>query len=113
MNKHILKFLFFFTLISCYNENKRTYTVKTFPREIKDTLSPKTNNSYTTKIIQVKGFVNDTIFVSYGSNNYKNYLVNKIDTIFNSDYYGGQKVEFIFDSYKASKGELEIEFSIQ
>lgn len=66
-------------------------------------------HSYTSFIIKVKGHVNDTIKIK-GEYNLK--LSNIIDTIFNGDYYGTHDVICVFDPYKATEGELEIEFSL-
>jgi hypothetical protein len=64
--------------------------------------------------INVKGYTNDTVKINYnlyGGTNF--FLSGKIDTMLvKTDYYGEGPVTLEFDPYKASNGELEIEFKL-
>lgn len=102
------------TLVSCSNsEVKKEYTIIDFTKSISDTLSPIEGEIYTTQSIMLKGYSNDTISVSFGKGTYKHYFVNDIDIIINPDYYGGSDAVFVFDPYRATKGKLDVKFSIQ
>lgn len=64
--------------------------------------------------IRVNGYTNDTVRLNYnlyGGTNF--FLSGKIDTLLvQTDYYGEGPVTLIFDPYKATKGDLKIEFKL-
>ncbi len=102
-------------IISCdSDDNKRTITheILRFDKEIKDTLRPIKGKYYGAKSIYIKGFVDDSIYVSFGENHYKFFLNKKIDTIISMDYYGVKEAIFNFNPHKAKKGNLKIQFKI-
>lgn len=102
-----------FTAACSNSEVIKKYTITDFTKSITDTLSPVKGEIYTTQLIKLKGQVDDTIFVSFGKGTYKHYFVNDIDITINPDYYGGHDAIFVFDPYRATKGKLDIKFSIQ
>lgn len=112
MNK--ISFIFLASIfVSCSQGVEKRYVVKEFSKPIADTLKPIKDEQYSAKIIKIKGTVDDTIFVSFGGDSFKQYLTGKIDTIFNPDFYGETNAVFVFDPYKAEKGEIELIFSIK
>lgn len=114
MKKFIFIIFIICTLVSCSNsEVKKEYTIIDFTKSISDTLSPIEDEVYTTQSIMLKGYSNDTIYVSFGKGTYKHYFVNDIDITINPDYYGGSDAVFVFDPYRATKGKLDVKFSIQ
>ncbi|KAF2518324.1 hypothetical protein E0W68_09900 [Flavobacterium salilacus subsp. salilacus] len=106
--------LFISVLFASCSDGKivKTYKITNFDDEITDTLFPKSKENYTTKYIKLKGNVNDTLYISI-DNGYKKYFTGNIDTTFSADYYGKYPVLYNFNTYRASKGELELEFCIQ
>lgn len=110
------KLILFISLlfISCLHENKNEYSFEKFDKPIYDTIKPKTNIKYTTQSIKVKGYVEDTIYVSFGRERIftKFYLTKEIDTIINSDYYGAHDAIFVFDPRKCKNGKIKLTFSI-
>lgn len=110
-----ISLLLFITVIcvSCSDTKiVKEYKITDFNTEVTDTIFPKLNQNYTTKYIKLKGKVDDTIYI-YIDSGYKRYLVGNIDTIFSADYYGRYPVLYNFNPYRASAGELELEFCIQ
>lgn len=106
------KILFVFSLIlvvSCDKQDRVKFTIRDFSKKRIDTLMPIEGESYFRSFYKVNGFVNDTIkiypFIENG-------LIGKIDTIIRIDYYGGLNVVLEFDPYKATKGNLEIEYNL-
>lgn len=113
-----MKFFYFFfilILLSCNNSDKSTrkvYEISKFDKTIIDSLIPLKNESYIGEYIKVVGFCDDTIKIQLQEGHFEHLLVGKVDTIFSTDYYGGFKVKFKFDPYKAKKGNLKLEFGI-
>ena len=101
-----------FLLSSCINGDEKKHIITKFDQSICDTIKPNKDISYTTKCIKVKGFVDDSVFVSFGDKDNGYFLSKQIDTVFNPDYYGGHEVIFLFKPYKAKKGNVEITFSL-
>ena len=101
-------------LISCEKDQDQniTHVITSFNKQIVETIVPIKGKAYGAKFIIVKGYVDDTVFVSFGKKYYKNYLVGKIDTTYTMDYYGDDNASFIFNPYKAKKGNLKVTFSI-
>jgi len=112
MKKLIILLCTYALLMSCTNPDEKTHSITHFNQIIIDTISPRKDIVYTTQLIKVKGFVNDSIYVSFGDKNRGYYLSKEIDTLFNPDYYGGHNAIFIFNPYKAKSGKLKIVFSI-
>ena len=112
MKKLIIFICSIILFASCTNPDEKTHFVTKFNETIIDTIRPRKEIGYTTQLIKVTGFVNDSIFVSFGDKNHGYYLSKKIDTLFNPDYYGGRDAIFIFNPYKAERGKLKIVFSI-
>lgn len=106
----ILSIIFLFS--SCNNPNEKAHIINQFNEIIINTIRPRKDIAYTTQLIQVTGYVNDLIFVSFGDKNHCYYLSKEVDTLFNPDYYGGRDVIFIFNPYKAKSGNLKVVFSI-
>jgi hypothetical protein len=107
--------LSFLTLLvaSCSDSGKKEYGITRFDKVITDTLVPKKDGSYTYKFITLKGYTDDSIYVSFGGNTFKRHYKGNIDVHLNPDYYGATKAIFVFDPYKAKKGDLKIKFGIQ
>lgn len=101
-------------LLSCSGSLKQTkHSITKFDKPIIDTIIPEKGVGYTTKFIKLRGTTNDTIFVSLGHDGIKNYFSGNIDTVITGDYYGYHKAVFIFNPYKATSGNLEVEFNLQ
>lgn len=109
MCRTVLVFLGFL-FISC-NKDYRKFTVTDFSKVRVDTLVPYKNKTYVSFIIKVKGFSDDTIKIKRDGY-YDIKFSGEVDTLLNSDYYGTHDVICIFDPYKATEGELEIEYSL-
>ena len=62
--------------------------------------------------IRVKGYVDDTIKIKRGAPFYDINLVGQLDTVRQMEYYGEGPVEFTFDPYRATKGNLEINIEL-
>lgn len=107
-----------FSLIIFYscneNEDRKKIIINDFLKIRKDTLIPKNIQSYYSSTIEVNGFSNDTILIKRFINNskYNIKLFGKIDTIIRLDYYGKNKIIFIFNPYIATKGKLNIKYSL-
>jgi hypothetical protein len=102
-----------FIFFCCKQEYEgKKYTITKFDKIICDTIKPKKGSTYVAKMIQVKGYADDSIFVSFGGKYYNHYLSKDIDTIIITDYYGESNGVFIFNPYKARKGKLKIEFGL-
>ena len=110
-NRLFILFLIFFvlTLNSCYQKSK-TINITDFSHSLIDTLQPNKKGPYSAALIKIKGFPNDTIKITYYGIE-KKYCGN-FERSMNMDYYGGIDVIFKFDPYKATKGELEINYGI-
>ena len=66
-------------------------------------------HSYATSIVKIRGYSNDTI--KFGGI-WDLTLSGKIDTIVKMDYYGTHNIICVFSPYRATKGDLEIEYSL-
>lgn len=110
--KKKLVVLIVLAMISCKKNQSITHEITNFDKQISDTISPIKGENYGARFIYVKGYVDDSIYVSFGGNSYKSFLSKKIDTSFSTDYYGNQKAIFIFNPYKGRKGNLKITFKI-
>ena len=112
--KIIISTLLFTLLISCDFGSKeiiKKYEGGTLT--IKDSLVPEKSEAYTTKLIKLKGYTDDSIYVNFGGGSFNKYYKGNFDILLNPDYYGGVNANFEFNSYKAKKGDLEITFKIQ
>jgi hypothetical protein len=96
------------------NEDRKKIIINDFSKTRKDTLIPKNIQSYYSSTIEVNGFSNDTILIKRFLTNsiYNIKLFGEIDTIIRSDYYGKNKIIFIFNPYIATKGKLNIKYSL-
>lgn len=96
------------------NEDRKKIIINDFSKTRKDTLIPKNIQSYYSSTIEVNGFSNDTILIKRFLTNsiYNIKLFGEIDTIIRSDYYGKNKIIFIFNPYLATKGKLNIKYSL-
>lgn len=111
--KKIILLLIGGLMASCSNSRvEKEYTITEFNTPINEKLHPIEGETYTTQLIHVKGYVDDTVYVSFGEGTFKKKLVKEIDTSFMFDYYGGRPADFVFDPYKARKGKLKVKFSI-
>lgn len=99
-------------MVSCKKDQTITHEIISFDKQISDTIIPIKGENYGAKLITIKGYVDDTVWVSYGGNYNKQYLNKEIDTSFLMDYYGESKAIFVFNPYKARKGKLKISFKI-
>lgn len=108
----ILLVFLLFSLSNCNNHLIRKKIVITdFSKKRIDTLEPNNLASHVGYYIKIKGHSNDSIKINLsGYNDIK--LSGKIDTLMNGDYYGGEKMIFTFSPYKATKGNLEVEYGI-
>ena len=101
-------------LAGCSDSNKITVTDFSEPMNL--ALEVDKNKSYTTKLFEIKGEVDDSVYVKMCDICYNFYLDGKIDTVFRSDFYGGgvgmDSTHFYFDPYKANTGELELKYTI-
>ena len=114
MKKHrCLIFILSLILVSC-NMDKENLKITDFSKQKIITLKPYKWKPYAMLKIRVKGFINDTTRLNYnlyGGTDF--FLKGKIDTLLvQTDYYGEGPVKFIFDPYKATDGELEIEIKL-
>ncbi|WP_236974050.1 hypothetical protein [Membranihabitans maritimus] len=95
----------------------KTVVIEDFNQRIVDSLVAKPNKSYSTYFVKINGFVNDSVYVQMWKEGFRIKLFGTIDTVFRSDFYGGERSKgtrhFIFDPYKADEGNLEINYSIQ
>jgi hypothetical protein len=106
-------FAFFMLIISCGRVgNEINHNYHSGKIEIKDSIVPEKNGSYTNQLIKLKGFTNDSIYVNFGKGSFKKYFKGNIDITLNPDYYGGVNANFEFNSYKATEGNLHITFGI-
>lgn len=96
------------------NDDRKKIIINDFSKTRKDTLIPKNIQSYYSSTIEVNGFSNDTILIKRFLTNsiYNIKLFGEIDTIIRSDYYGKNKIIFIFNPYLATKGKLNIKYSL-
>ncbi len=112
--KKIIPVLAIFLLISCgtsTRKDRKKFTITDFSNIRVDTLIPYENKSYFAYIIKIKGEVDDTVKIKR-EGYYDVILSGTIDTLLNGDYYGTETVIWTFDPYRATKGKLEIEYSL-
>ncbi|MBR9757930.1 MAG: hypothetical protein GYB39_07585 [Algicola sp.] len=108
-NYILLIFLSISLLISCSN-NERKLLINDFSKKITDTLVPQESKSYGAAGYVIKGISNDTILMTfYGI---KKKFTGSFEYKFRLDYYGGSDVEFEFNPYRASQGEIEISYGL-
>lgn len=114
MKSIIIIFFGLMLIFSCKNKQRKDYkkfTITDFSKKKIDTLKPYENKSYNTFYIKVKGHVSDSVKIKR-KGYYDIILFGKIDTLINGDYYGTEEIIWIFDPYNATKGKLEIEYSL-
>ncbi|SHG75183.1 hypothetical protein SAMN05444483_12711 [Salegentibacter echinorum] len=110
--------LFLYVLISiilftcCSKKDTAKLKITDFSKTQTVVLQPYKFFPYTMINIKVKGYVNDTIKIIQGPDLYDINLSGDLDTIRKIEYYGEGPRTFIFDPYKATQGELEIEFQL-
>lgn len=114
MKKIVLSLLLLPLLNSCTHKDEKKHTDTIFKTPISDIIYPKKGVGYTTMSINVKGYVDDSIYVAFGKDKSwaKFYQSKKIDTIISVDYYGDIPATFYYNPYKAKKGRVEISFSL-
>ena len=114
MKKIAIGCLLYFLALGCNCKNcgdHRKFTVTDFTQKRMDTLVPLEHKSYVGYFAKIKGNVNDTI--QFRREGYFDInLFGEIDTLINGDYYGTEDIIWIFDPYKATEGELEIEYGL-
>ncbi|MEX2362222.1 MAG: hypothetical protein WD597_01310, partial [Balneolaceae bacterium] len=96
-------------------DNSKEIIITDFSKPVNIALSVNPDKAYTTKLLRVRGQVDDTVIVGVCEKCRSFYLNGKIDTLFNPDFYGGQGMDstyFYFDPYKSKNGELKLTFSI-
>ena len=104
---YILTILFLFT--SCYQKSK-SINIADFSQSIHDTLVPKKNSSYSAGRYKIKGYSNDTIKIKFQG--IEKLYFGEFEYDFMTDYYGVIDVDFMFVPYKATEGEIHIEYGI-
>ena len=99
--------------VSCNNDSAKL-TITDFSNSKAITLKPNEGYPYAMMNLWVEGYVDDTILIKLGSNDNVPILKlsGKIKERWYTDYYGGGPRTIIIEPYKATKGELEIEFSL-
>lgn len=106
----------FLTLFICFfscNKDKTSFRITDFSKSKTVTLKPHKWYPYAMINITVKGYANDTIKIKesyYGD--YDILLIGQIDTIKKMEYYGEGEVEFTFDPFRATKGQLDINIKL-
>lgn len=110
-----LIFTFVF-LYSCSDStDRKEIKVTEFTKKIVDSLVPTDRFSYATYYIKIKGYTNDSIRIIpgiEGDGTYSFYYYGNIDEELRVDYYGTLTKHFTFDPYKATEGELSIEYKL-
>jgi hypothetical protein len=110
MNKYFIIIILIFSSCKKGKDYKKV-TISDISNKRIDTLKPLDNKSYYAYFIKVNGHVNDSVKIQRHGY-FDITLTGKIDTILRGDYYGGENVICLFNPYKASKGQLEIEYSL-
>ncbi|MGM1055915.1 MAG: hypothetical protein ACQEWG_08525 [Bacteroidota bacterium] len=117
MKKNRLLLILFISvfLYSCSDStDRKEIKVTDFSRIYEDSLVP-TDRSYSTYYIKIKGYTNDSIRIipgQEGDGTYSFYYNGNIDEELRMDYYGSLTKHFTFDPYKATEGELSIEYKL-
>ncbi|MBI6117642.1 hypothetical protein [Salegentibacter maritimus] len=100
-------------LISC-GKDKVKIKISDFSKKQEVTLTPYKLKPYAMLKIHIKGQINDTIKINY--NLYGNtdfFLTGEVDTLLvQTDYYGEGPVTLLFDPYRATEGEILIDFNL-
>jgi hypothetical protein len=114
MKNLIIIFLISVSILSC-DKTKRSDLKKIklidFTQKKIDTLIPYKSKTYYSYYVKVKGEINDSVKIKR-KDHYDIILIGNIDTLINGDYYGNEKIIWVFDPFKATKGELEIEYGL-
>lgn len=99
--------------MSC-DRDKTEIIISDFSKIEEVTLIPYKWKPYAMLKINVKGHTNDTIRINYnlyGDTNF--FLIGEVDTLLvQTDYYGEGPVTLLFDPYKATEGEIVIDFNL-
>lgn len=112
LRKIILSLFFLLSFLSC-NKDKANLVIDDFSVPKKIELTPYKWKPYALINIRVKGYANDTIKIKQTPPFYDIDLAYKIDTIIQVEYYGGGGVKsFLFDPYKANKGNLTLNIQL-
>ncbi|WP_179344323.1 hypothetical protein [Winogradskyella ursingii] len=102
-------YFFIITLFSCHQKESEI-VITDFSHEYEETLYAAKKSSYTTSILKVNGFVNDTVLISFGGINKK--IKGDLDLEIKEDYYGGLNMKFKFEPLNATDGKLKIKYGI-
>ncbi|SNR26961.1 hypothetical protein SAMN04488009_0578 [Maribacter sedimenticola] len=112
MFKKIMLLVLIISFFSCKKDHKRI-RILSFKQEERLLVEPYGFMPYSMFNLRIKGYVNDTIYLrTEGVYNLEFKLHGKIDTLWNSDYYGEGPIECIFLPYKATEGQLDIEMKL-
>ena len=95
-------------------------SIKDFSKKYTDSLIPDPKNqNYFNYKLDVKGNSNDSIKISISLSNKENspavknfYFIGDFDETILEDYYGDTNIYITFDPYKATKGKLELAYSL-
>jgi len=98
-------------ITSCGKDDEKL-TITNFNESRTIKLEPYEWYPYAMINIRVKGYVDDTIKIKRGAPYYDINLVGQLDTVRQMEYYGEGPVEFTFDPYRATKGNLELEIEL-
>lgn len=110
-NTTLILFVLILSCASKQNEDYLKFRLIDFSKKRTDTLTPLKSKSYNSFYIKAKGFSNDSIKIK--RNGYYDIILSgNIDTLINGDYYGTENIIWTFEPYKATKGELEIEYGL-
>jgi hypothetical protein len=104
-------------VISCNNNSsdRNVALINDFHRKFIDSITPVDGKSYTTYYIRITGYANDSIRIIPGLEEhgfYSFYFKDSIDEELKSDYYGTFPRHITFDPYKATDGNLKIEYRL-
>lgn len=111
--KYLIILVYTGILFSC-NKDKAKLVITDFSEPQEITLEPYDLYPYTMMNVWITGHVNDTIILKMHSDDNKPILKlsGNIKERWYTDYYGEGSRTLIFDPYKATKGELKIEFQL-
>lgn len=112
----IISFIFSLGFLSSCSDStdRKEIKITDFEEKFQDSLVP-TDRSYSTYYVRVRGYVNDSIRIipgQEGDGTYSFYYKGNIDEELRMDYYGTFTQHFTFDPYKATEGELNIEYKL-
>lgn len=113
MKKLFLLYALFYLFISC-GKDDQTHQITDFTKPISITVEPYEDYPYAMMNIWIKGNVNDTILIKLHSKESQPILKlsGDIKERWYTDYYGGGKRTVIFEPYKATEGNLEIQVAL-